>query len=62
MKYVSFVFVCVTVPRHPDHNQVWDFDIELGNTAEEDAMDDPSVFASSNICCCCFANNEVFLC
>uniref|UniRef100_A0A3P8V2Q4 Nephronectin-like n=1 Tax=Cynoglossus semilaevis TaxID=244447 RepID=A0A3P8V2Q4_CYNSE len=22
---------------------VWDFDIELGNTAEEDAMDDPSV-------------------
>ncbi|KAG7215169.1 hypothetical protein INR49_009453 [Caranx melampygus] len=28
------------VPRHPNHNHVWEFDIELGNTAE-DARDDP---------------------
>uniref|UniRef100_A0A672ZB19 Nephronectin a n=2 Tax=Sphaeramia orbicularis TaxID=375764 RepID=A0A672ZB19_9TELE len=25
----------VHIPRHPNHNQVWEFDIELGNTAEE---------------------------
>ncbi|KAM3842472.1 nephronectin-like [Diretmus argenteus] len=31
----------VHIPRHPDHNQVWEFDIELGNTAE-DARDDPA--------------------
>ncbi|XP_022616625.1 nephronectin-like [Seriola dumerili] len=31
----------VHIPRHPDHNNhVWEFDIELGNTAE-DARDDP---------------------
>ncbi|XP_071315980.1 nephronectin isoform X2 [Trachinotus anak] len=29
----------VHIPRHPNHNQVWEFDIELGNTA--DARDDP---------------------
>ncbi|KAI3375790.1 hypothetical protein L3Q82_003739 [Scortum barcoo] len=29
-------------PRHPNNNQVWEFDIELGNTAE-DAKDDPEV-------------------
>lgn len=34
------VCVCVAVPRHPSHNQVWEFDIELGATAE-DAADDP---------------------
>ncbi|KAF0028900.1 hypothetical protein F2P81_018005 [Scophthalmus maximus] len=28
------------VPRHPNQNHVWEFDIELGNTAE-DARDDP---------------------
>ncbi|XP_049424229.1 nephronectin-like [Epinephelus fuscoguttatus] len=32
----------VHIPRHPNHNQVWEFDIELGNTAE-DARDDPEV-------------------
>ncbi|XP_045921435.1 nephronectin isoform X2 [Micropterus dolomieu] len=30
----------VHIPRHPGHNQVWEFDIELGNTSE-DARDDP---------------------
>ncbi|XP_070785544.1 nephronectin-like [Enoplosus armatus] len=30
----------VHIPRHPSHTQVWEFDIELGNTAE-DASDDP---------------------
>lgn len=36
------VHVCVffAVPRHPSHNQVLEFDIELGATAE-DAKDDP---------------------
>ncbi|XP_054863372.1 nephronectin isoform X2 [Amphiprion ocellaris] len=32
----------VHIPRHPGHNQVWEFDIELGNTAD-DARDDPDV-------------------
>lgn len=32
--------VCSAVPRHPGHNNVWEFDIELGNIAE-DARDDP---------------------
>ncbi|XP_041842132.1 nephronectin-like isoform X2 [Melanotaenia boesemani] len=32
----------VHIPRQPGHNQVWEFDIELGNTAE-DAGDDPEV-------------------
>ncbi|XP_072232570.1 nephronectin [Leuresthes tenuis] len=32
----------VHIPRQPGHNQVWEFDIELGNTAE-DARDDPEV-------------------
>ncbi|KAM6949257.1 nephronectin-like [Aplochiton taeniatus] len=31
----------VHIPRQPDHNQVWEFDIELGNTAEDDFGDDP---------------------
>ncbi|XP_044039866.1 nephronectin isoform X2 [Siniperca chuatsi] len=31
----------VHIPRLPDHNQVWEFDIELGNTSE-DARDDPA--------------------
>ncbi|KAF7650150.1 hypothetical protein LDENG_00130450 [Lucifuga dentata] len=31
----------VHIPRHPGQNQVWEFDIELGNTAE-DARDDPA--------------------
>ncbi|KAM4565449.1 nephronectin-like [Fundulus diaphanus] len=30
----------VHIPRQPGHNHVWEFDIELGNTAE-DARDDP---------------------
>ncbi|KAM9424696.1 nephronectin-like isoform 2-T2 [Pholidichthys leucotaenia] len=30
----------VHIPRHPGHNHVWEFDIELGNVAE-DAKDDP---------------------
>ncbi|XP_047192200.1 nephronectin-like [Scophthalmus maximus] len=30
----------VHIPRHPNQNHVWEFDIELGNTAE-DARDDP---------------------
>ncbi|XP_060922631.1 nephronectin [Limanda limanda] len=30
----------VHIPRHPDLNQVWEFDIELGNTSD-DAKDDP---------------------
>ncbi|XP_056156770.1 nephronectin-like [Lampris incognitus] len=30
----------VHIPRQPGHNQVWEFDIELGNTAE--ARDDPA--------------------
>nr|XP_046236928.1 nephronectin-like isoform X3 [Scatophagus argus] len=30
------------VPRHPSHNQVWEFDVEPGTTAE-DARDDPEV-------------------
>ncbi|XP_029381901.1 nephronectin isoform X2 [Echeneis naucrates] len=30
----------VHIPRQPNHNQVWEFDIELGNTAD-DAGDDP---------------------
>ena len=34
------VRVCVAVPRQPGHNQVWEFDIELGNTAEA-SRDDP---------------------
>ncbi|KAM6960431.1 nephronectin [Tautogolabrus adspersus] len=32
----------VHIPRHPGQNHVWEFDIELGNTAE-DARDDPDV-------------------
>uniref|UniRef100_UPI0037E780CE nephronectin-like n=1 Tax=Semicossyphus pulcher TaxID=241346 RepID=UPI0037E780CE len=32
----------VHIPRNPSHNQVWEFNIELGNTAE-DARDDPEV-------------------
>ncbi|XP_019215851.1 nephronectin isoform X3 [Oreochromis niloticus] len=32
----------VHIPRHPGHNHVWEFDIELGNIAE-DARDDPEV-------------------
>ncbi|XP_059210927.1 nephronectin-like isoform X2 [Centropristis striata] len=32
----------VHIPRHPGQNQVWEFDIELGHTAE-DAGDDPRV-------------------
>ncbi|XP_074518290.1 nephronectin-like [Halichoeres trimaculatus] len=32
----------VHIPRHPGQNQVWEFDIELGNTAE-DTKDDPEV-------------------
>lgn len=32
--------MCSAVPRHPGHNNVWEFDIELGNIAE-DARDDP---------------------
>ncbi|KAG7497727.1 nephronectin-like isoform X2 [Solea senegalensis] len=31
----------VHIPRHPDNNQVWEFDIELGNTGEDDVGDDP---------------------
>ncbi|XP_030609697.1 nephronectin-like [Archocentrus centrarchus] len=27
----------VHIPRHPSHNHVWEFDIELGNIAEDDA-------------------------
>lgn len=34
------VCVFVAVPRHPSHNQVWEFDNELGATAE-DVKDDP---------------------
>lgn len=32
----------VHIPRQPGHNHIWEFDIELGNTAE-DARDDPEV-------------------
>ncbi|KAM8748169.1 nephronectin [Acanthopagrus schlegelii] len=32
----------VHIPRQPGHNQVWEFDIELGNTAEA-SRDDPDV-------------------
>lgn len=32
----------VHIPRHPGQNQVWEFDIELGNTADE-AKDDADV-------------------
>lgn len=32
--------LCVSVPRQPGNNDDWEFDIELGNTAE-DARDDP---------------------
>ncbi|XP_076580474.1 nephronectin-like [Chaetodon auriga] len=32
----------VHIPRHPTYNHVWEFDIELGNTAK-DAGDDPEV-------------------
>ncbi|XP_013889943.1 nephronectin [Austrofundulus limnaeus] len=32
----------VHIPRHPGDNQVWEFDIELGNTAE-DLRDDPDL-------------------
>ena len=40
-RYLSFFnHVCVAVPRNPGQNQVWEFDIELGNTADE-AKDDP---------------------
>ncbi|XP_072314983.1 nephronectin-like [Eucyclogobius newberryi] len=34
----------VHIPRHPGHNQVWEFDIELGNTADE-AKDDADTAA-----------------
>lgn len=39
-RLVKCVRVSVAVPRHPSHNQVWEFDVELGVTAE-DAADDP---------------------
>ncbi|XP_026225083.1 nephronectin [Anabas testudineus] len=32
----------VHIPRNPNYNQVWEFDIELGNTADYDG-DDPEV-------------------
>ncbi|XP_037540442.1 nephronectin [Nematolebias whitei] len=32
----------VHIPRHPGNNQVWEFDIELGNTAD-DLGDDPDL-------------------
>lgn len=36
------VYVCVyvSVPRRPGDNHVWDFDVELGETADG-AADDP---------------------
>ncbi|CAL1590077.1 unnamed protein product [Knipowitschia caucasica] len=34
----------VHIPRHPGHSQVWEFDIELGNTAD-DAKDDTDAVA-----------------
>ncbi|AWO97318.1 putative nephronectin-like [Scophthalmus maximus] len=39
----------VHIPRHPNQNHVWEFDIELGNTAE-DARDDPE----AGVLCCTF--------
>lgn len=40
--------VCVSVPRRPSHNHVWDFDVELGETA--DLADDPGQCAHSPWC------------
>ncbi|KAM9836987.1 nephronectin-like isoform 2-T2 [Aulostomus maculatus] len=34
----------VHIPRQPSHNQVWEFEIELGNAAPDAARDDPDVF------------------
>nr|XP_020477852.1 nephronectin-like isoform X7 [Monopterus albus] len=33
--YINGRYTCV-VPRYPSNNQVWEFDVELGNTARDD--------------------------
>nr|XP_020477856.1 nephronectin-like isoform X11 [Monopterus albus] len=59
--YINGRYTCV-VPRYPSNNQVWEFDVELGNTARDDPggryLSVPELKGIMWACCSCSSGRK----